>query len=185
MIYRKYDMNFNLVLMMFENIKHLKSITVINDMFLSHSWQTRLVRIDSDAVLWSSILATLLFSIKIDSESDSKYFFLISSDHILNINRFSADVIMLKQRYVAFITIYTQNIIKLPAVAFIPPNREKMSTKSFRETIFVVPIAFSILYNMLLLCILTSIWHCFGKNKKSKYQARQSRLGGTARLGSG
>ena len=25
------------------------------------------------------------------------------------------------------------------------------------------------------------MWHYFGKNKKSKYQARQSRLGGTAR----
>ena len=31
---------------------------------------------------------------------------------------------------------------------------------------------------MLLYC--TNIWHCFGKNKKLKYQARQSRLGGTA-----
>ena len=68
-------------------------------------------------------------------------------------------------------------------MAFIPPKREKMSTKSFfkwfRETIFVVPIAFSILYNMLLYC--TNIWHCFGKNKELKYQARQSRLGSTAR----
>ena len=27
----------------------------------------------------------------------------------------------------------------------------------------------------------TNIWHCFGKIKKLKYQARQSRLGGTAR----
>ena len=27
----------------------------------------------------------------------------------------------------------------------------------------------------------TSMWRCFGKNKKSKYQVRQSRLGGTAR----
>ena len=35
------------------------------------------------------------------------------------------------------------------------------------------------IYNMLLYC--TNIWHCFGKNKKLKYQARQSRLGGTAR----
>ena len=50
--------------------------------------------------------------------------------------------------------------------------------KWFRETIFV-PIAFSLLYNMLLYC--TSMWHCFGKNKKSTYQARQSRLGCTAR----
>ena len=68
-------------------------------------------------------------------------------------------------------------------MVFIPPNREKLSTKSFfkwfRGTIFAVPIAFSLLYNMLL--YYTSMWHCFGKNKKSKYQARQSRLGGTAR----
>ena len=58
------------------------------------------MRIDFDAVLRSSILATLLFSAKIvkfDPESDSKYFF-ISSDHKFNTNRVSADGIMLIHR---------------------------------------------------------------------------------------
>ena len=44
-------------------------------------------------------LVTLLFGIKkrvkFYSEGDSKYFFFISSDHNLNINRFSADGIMI------------------------------------------------------------------------------------------
>ena len=67
-------------------------------MFLSHPWQTRLVCIDSHAVLWSSIFSDIVIQYKkFDSESDSKYFF-ISGDHKLNINRFSDDGIMLLQK---------------------------------------------------------------------------------------
>ena len=106
-------------------------------------------------------------------------FFFISSDHNLNINQFSADGIILYKGRVAFITKYNQ----ITGCGFYTTQQGKNVYKSFlkwfRETIFVVPIAFSILYNMLLYC--TNIWHCFGKNKKLKYQARQSWLGGTAR----
>ena len=48
-------------------------------MFLSHSWQTRLERIDSDAVLWSAIFSDIVVRdekrVKFYSEGDSKYFF--------------------------------------------------------------------------------------------------------------
>ena len=61
-----------------------------------------------DKRVWSALipmrfydlfLVTLLFRmkkrVKFYSEGDSKYFFFISSDHNLNINRFSADEIMI------------------------------------------------------------------------------------------
>ena len=69
-------------------------------MFTSRSWQTRLERIDSDAVLWSSIFSDIIIRdkkkrVKFYSEGDSKYFFFISSDHNVNINRFSPDGIMI------------------------------------------------------------------------------------------
>ena len=62
-----------------------------------------------DKHVWSALipmqfydlfLVTLLFGIKkkrvkFYSKGDSKYFFFISSDHNLNINRFSADEIMI------------------------------------------------------------------------------------------
>ena len=50
-------------------------------MFTSCSWQTRLERIDSDAVLWSSIFTDIVIrdkkkkKVKFYSEGDSKYFF--------------------------------------------------------------------------------------------------------------
>ena len=49
-------------------------------MFTSHFWQTRLERIDSDAVLWSSIFSDIVIRdkkkrVKFYSEGDSKYFF--------------------------------------------------------------------------------------------------------------
>ena len=50
--------------MLYLTISKAESITIINDMFLSHSWQTRLVRIDSNAVLWSSIFSNIVIQRK-------------------------------------------------------------------------------------------------------------------------
>ena len=48
-------------------------------MFTSRFWQTRLERIDSDAVLWPSIFSDIVIRdkkrVKFYSEGDSKYFF--------------------------------------------------------------------------------------------------------------
>ena len=49
-------------------------------MFTSRSWQTHLERIDSDAVLWSSIFSDIVIRdkkkrVKFYSEGDSKYCF--------------------------------------------------------------------------------------------------------------
>ena len=68
-------------------------------MYTSRSWQTRLEGIDSDTVLWSSIFSDIVIRdkkkrAKFYSEGDSKYFSFINSDHNLNINRVSADGIM-------------------------------------------------------------------------------------------
>ena len=62
-------MNFNLVYFLVLNILYLTAskaepIIIINDMFLFHSWQTRLVRIDSDADLWYSIFCDIVIQRK-------------------------------------------------------------------------------------------------------------------------
>ena len=64
-------------------------------MFLSHSWQTLLVHIDSDAVKWSCIFNNIVIqhkNSKIWLRKVILSIFFISSEHTLNINQFSAKV---------------------------------------------------------------------------------------------
>ena len=115
-------------------------------------------------------LATLLFRIKIvrfDSESDSKYFcfhkqwpqmkhksFFCWWDNAYTKVHLGSFYYKIYSKYyqITGCGLYTTQQGK---------NVHKIIFKWFRETIFVVHIAFSILYNMLL--YYTSILHCFWK----------------------
>ena len=96
-----------------------------------HVWSALIPMLFYDLLFLVTLLIGIKKRVKFYSEGDSRYFFFISSDHNLNINRFSDDGIMIGLSYTRAGSILLQNIIKLPAMAFIPPKREKMSTKAF------------------------------------------------------